>query len=199
MTGTRPDTGGEPERVSVAVGLLEVFFSQASELVARLDDPGGEGWTYEAVDPKLSACRLKDDGRGGSQISFAVMAERKAGYYVLTLALPMTLILFLAWMAHWLPADVIPPRMGAVTVTVFSLIAFGVSFRLTLPEVDYLIDADRFVLNSTLLVLVSLAVMVATIRKASTNRKEAAERLVRHARVAFPFLYGLIVLLTFTT
>ena len=29
--------------------------------------------------------------------------------------------------------------------TVFSLIAFGVSFRLTLPKIAYLTDADRFV------------------------------------------------------
>jgi hypothetical protein len=185
--------------VSYQYSQSEIVFSEASELVVRLDDLGGEGWTYGAVEPERSVYRLKEGGRGGAHISFAIMAERQAGYYVLTLALPMTLILFLAWMAHWLPVDVIPPRMGTATATVFSLIAFGVSFRLTLPKIAYLTDADRFVLYSTLLVLVSLAITVTSIRWASTARKEAAERLARQARVAFPFLYGLIVLLTFTT
>jgi hypothetical protein len=185
--------------VSYEYSPSEIVFSEASELVARLDTLGGEGWSYEAVEPVRSAYRLKEGGRGGSQISFAVMAERQAGYYVLTLALPMTLILFLAWMAHWLPVDVIPSRMGTATATVFSLIAFGVSFRLTLPKIPYLTDADRFVLYSTLLVLVSLAVTVMSVRWAGTGRKEAAERLTGRARLAFPFLYGLIVLLTFTT
>ena len=185
--------------VSYEYSPSEIVFADASELVARLDDLGGEGWTYEAVEPTRSVYRLKDDGRGGAQISFAVMAERQAAYYIFTLALPMTLILFLAWMAHWLPVDVIPPRMGTATATVFSLIAFGVSFRLTLPKIAYLTDADRFVLYATLLVLVSLAVTVTSIRWASTDRKEAAERLARRARVAFPFLYALIVLLTLTT
>jgi hypothetical protein len=111
----------------------------------------------------------------------------------------MTLILFLAWMAHWLPVDVVPARMGTASATVFSLIAFGVSFRLTLPKIAYLTTADHFVLYSTSLVLISLAVIVVTIRWASTERKEAAERLARWARVAFPVLYGAIVLLTFTT
>jgi hypothetical protein len=46
---------------------------------------------------------------------------------------------------------------------------------------------------------VSLAVTVTTIRWASTDREEVAERLARRARIAFPFLYGLIVLLTYTT
>ena len=185
--------------VSYQYSPAEIVFSGASELVTRLDDLGGEGWFYEAVEPERSVYRLKDGGRGASQISFSIMAERKAGYYVFTLALPMTLILFLAWMAHWLPVDVIPPRMGTATATVFSLIAFGVSFRLTLPKIAYLTDADRFVLYATLLVLVSLAVTVTSIRWASTDRKEAAERLAGRARVAFPLLYGLIVLLTFTT
>ena len=185
--------------VSYEYSPSEIVFTAASRLVGKFDDLSGEGWIYEALEPERSAYRLQEGGRGGSQISFAVMAERQAGYYVFTLALPMTLILFLAWMAHWLPVDVIPSRMGIATATVFSLIAFGVSFRLTLPKIPYLTDADRFVLYSTLLVLVSLAVTVASVRWASTDRQQAAENLTRRARLAFPFLYGLIVLLTFTT
>lgn len=185
--------------VSYEYSPSEIVFAAASRLVANFDDLSGEGWMYEALEPERSAYRLQEGGRGGSQISFAVMAERQAGYYVLTLALPMTLILFLAWMAHWLPVDIIPSRMGVATATVFSLIAFGVSFRLTLPKIPYLTDADRFVLYSTLLVLASLAVTVMSVRWASTDRKEAAEKLTRQARVAFPFLYGLIIWLTFTT
>jgi dolichyl-phosphate-mannose--protein O-mannosyl transferase len=109
----------------------------------------------------------------------------------------MTLILFLAWMAHWLPVELIPPRMATASATVFSLIALGVSFRLTLPKITYLTIADRFGLYATLLVLVSLAVTVVTVRWASSDRKEAAQRLVKWARLMFPVLYGLIVFLTF--
>ena len=185
--------------VSYQYDASEIVFSENSELVAKLDDLSDDGWTYSALEPEPFVYRLKDDGRGGSGIVFAVTAERGAAYYVFTLALPMTLILFLAWMTHWLPVEVIPPRMGMASATVFSLIAFGVSFRLTLPRIDYLTDADRFVLYSTLLVLTSLAVAVATVRWASTDRKDAAERLTRQARRAFPVLYGLVVLLTITT
>ena len=185
--------------VSYEYSPSEIVFAAASRLVGKFDDLSVEGWIYEALEPERSAYSLQKGGRGGSQISFGIMADRQAGYYVLTLALPMTLILFLAWMAHWLPVDVIPPRMGVATATVFSLIAFGVSFRLTLPKIAYLTDADRFVLYSTLLVLVSLAVVVVTIRRSSADRKEAAERLVRRTRTAFPVLYALIILLTFTT
>ena len=187
------------EVVSYQYDQTEIVFSETSELVARLDELSSGGWNYSALEPEPIVYRLKEDGRGGSGITFAVTAERKASYYILTLALPMTLILFLAWMTHWLPVNVIPPRMGMASATVFSLIAFGVSFRLTLPRIDYLTDADRFVLYSTLLVLVSLAAAVATARRASSDRIDAAERLTRQARWAFPLLYGLVILLTFTT
>ena len=187
------------EVVSYEYSQSELVFAGASELVARFEDLSGDGWTYSALEPAPFEYSLKDGGRGASGIAFAVMAERDAAYYIFTLALPMTLILFLTWMTHWLPVEIIPPRMGMASATVFSLIAFGVSFRLTLPKITYLTDADRFVLYSTLLVLASLAVAVMTVRWASTDRKGAAERLARQARVAFPFLYGLIVLLTFTT
>lgn len=187
------------ELVSYQYSASEVVFSADSELVAKLDTLSGDAWTYETLEPESYVYRIKDEGRGGSALTLALNAKREASYYIFTLALPMTLILFLAWMAHWLPVDVVPARMGTASATVFSLIAFGVSFRLTLPKIAYLTDADRFVLYSTLLVLVSLAVVVITIRWASTDRKDAAERLARQARVAFPFVYVLIVLLTFTT
>ena len=134
------------EIVSYQYSQAEIVFSADSEMVAKLDSLGGDGWTFDAVEPQPFVYRLKDDGRGFSGMIFAVTAERKAAYYVLTLALPMTLILFLAWMVHWLPVDVIPARMGTASATVFSLIAFGVSFRLTLPKIAYLTDADLFVL-----------------------------------------------------
>jgi hypothetical protein len=177
----------------------EIVFSADSELIADLDRLSGGGWVYTATEMEPYEFRLKDDSRAASALRFAVSAERKPAYFVWTLALPMTLILFLAWMVHWLPVDVIPARIGTASAAVFSLIAFGVSFRLTLPKITYLTDADRFVLYSTLLVLVSLAVTVASIRRVGADQKDAAERLTRQARIAFPFLYILIVLLTFST
>ena len=187
------------EFVSYQYSPTEIVFSEDSLLVVKPEALGEEGWTFKALEPESSVYRLQDGARGAPALTFAVTAERKSEYYIFTLALPMTLILFLAWMTHWLPVEIIPPRMGMASATVFSLIAFGVSFRLTLPKITYLTDADRFVLYSTLLVLASLAVAVTTVRWASTDRKDAAERLARRARLGFPLLYGLAIFLTFAT
>ena len=82
------------------------------------------------------------------------------------------------------------------SATVFSLIALGVSFRLTLPDIAYLTAADRFVLYSTLLVIASLAVTVASVRLVNKDKLEAAVQLTRQARWVFPFAYiGILAVL----
>ena len=177
----------------------ELVYSTDSDLVARVESFRSKGWTFEALEPEHSIYRLEEDGRGTSQLSYVLRAERKSGFYALTLALPMTLILFLAWLVHWLPPGVVPPRIGMASATVFSLIAFGVSFRLTLPAIDYLTRADRFVVLSTILVAVSLAVTVFASRLASKDRLEEASRLSRRTRLGFPLAYAAILLLTMVT
>jgi hypothetical protein len=167
----------------------ELVFSSESMMVAALDDLRGGGWSFAAVEPEMSVYRLSEGGRGSSQLTFAVFAEREAGYYAITLGVPMTLILFLAWLVHWLPPDLIPARMGMASATVFSLIALGVSFRLSMPEIGYLSTADRFVLYSTLLLIASLAVTVASVRRVNHDNMDGAIRLTRQARWAFPLLY----------
>ena len=118
---------------------------------------------------------------------------------MLTLALPMTLILFLAWLVHFVPPDVVPARIGMASATVFSVIAFGVSFRLTLPAIDYLTRADRFVILSTVLVAVSLAITVLASRWATSDRLEAADRLSRRTQFAFPVAYAAILVVSLYT
>jgi hypothetical protein len=183
--------------VSYMYSPAELVFSDESELIANVGTFSAKGWSFAILDPEFAVYRLSEDGAGTSQLRFVVRANRNSGFYVLTLALPMTLILFLAWMAHWLPPEVTAPRLGMASATVFSLIAFGVSFRLTLPAIDYLTRADRFVVLSTLLVAASLAFTIATTRLASTERAEDATRLARRMQRWFPIAYLAILGLTF--
>ena len=53
--------------------------------------------------------------------------------------------------------------------------------------------ADRFVLYSTLLVFASLTVIVMSVTRVSSGRQDAAIRLTRLARIAFPILYIVIL------
>jgi hypothetical protein len=174
----------------------ELQFSDEIPFVGNPASFSADGWQFDILHPEHSVFRVSKDGEGRSRLTLAVTAERKSAFFVLTLALPMTLILFMAWAVHWLQPDIIPARIGMSTATVFSLIALGVSFRLTLPQIDYLTQADRFVIYSTLLVLLSLGITVITTRWVSQDRADKAAQLTRFTRWAFPIIFALIAILT---
>ncbi len=174
----------------------ELVFAEDSNIIAQTDSFRSKGWWFGALAPEFSVFRIEESGAGTSLLRFTVQAERKSLFYILTLAMPMTLILFLAWLVHWLPPTVIPPRIAMSSATVFSLIALGVSVRLTLPAIDYLTRADRFVVFATLLLAVSLATTVLASTWASTDKLDAANRLSRRMRVLFPIAYAAIIGLT---
>jgi len=174
-------------------------FSEASEFIGDPSLFSADGWQFELQPPTFSIFKLRSNAEGRPRLTFTVLTHRNAGFYVLTLALPMTLILFMAWTVHWLQPSVVPARMGMSTATVFSLIALGVSFRLSLPQIDYLTRADRFVMYSTLLVLLSLAITVIATRWINDDKESAAARLTVVTRWGFPLVFAVIILLTLKT
>ena len=177
----------------------ELVYSADSDFVANPSTFSADGWRFEILQPEFSVFRLSQNGAGTPRMTLAVVAERNSGFFVLTLALPMTLILFMAWTVHWLQPSIVPARMGMSTATVFSLIALGVSFRLSLPRIDYLTQADRFVIYSTLLVLLSLGLTVIATRWVNQDRESDAIRMTTYTRWAFPLVFALIVALTLNT
>jgi neurotransmitter-gated ion-channel len=97
--------------------------------------------------------------------------------YVLTMFLPMSLIFFMSRTAFWIQPNVVPPRIAISTASIFSLIAFGFSIRLSLPRVSYVTRADLFVIGCTLLVFLALGAAVIGSRWASADKLQQAIRL----------------------
>lgn len=174
----------------------ELTYSTDSSFVGDSSMFSADGWDFDLLQPEFSIFKLNADREGASKLTLAISASRDSGFFILTLALPMALILFMTWTVHWLQPALIPARLGLSTATVFSLIALGVSFRLSLPQIDYLTQADRFVMYSTLLVLISLGITVIATRWVSEERLADATRITIYTRWAFPLIFALIVALT---
>ena len=174
----------------------ELTYSTDTTFIGDTSKFSAGGWDFELKQPEFSVFKLTQEKAGASQLTLTVSATRHFGFFILTLALPMTLILFMAWTVHWLQPDIAPSRLGMSTATVFSLIALGVSFRLSLPQIDYLTQADRFVMYSTILVLISLGITVLATRWVNEDRLNDAVRLTLLTRWAFPLVFALIIVLT---
>jgi hypothetical protein len=167
----------------------EVRFSENSRITADVGVFSVEGWRFRLLEPNFGEFSLPAVGVVRPRITFVLEAQRKAQYFLLTMFLPMSLIVFMSWTAFWIQPNVVPPRIAISTASIFSLIAFGFSIRLSLPRVSYVTRADLFVIGCTLLVFLALGAAVIGSRWASADKLEQAIRLNAITRWVYVALF----------
>lgn len=148
------------------------------------------GWNFRVLEPELGELVIPAAGISRPQLTFAVEGKRNIRYYLFTMFLPVSLIIFMSWTAFWLQPDLVPSRVAISTASIFSLIAFSFSIRLGLPEISYMTRADVFVTGSMLLVFVALGASVLGSRYASANNMARALRINSVARWLYLALFG---------
>lgn len=183
------------EFVSYEYTTDQLQFSSESTIVGQADRFSIEGWHLKLLEPEFGEFATPVTDNKLPRLRFAIEAERDSDYYVLTMLVPMSLIIFMAWTVFWLQPQIVPPRIAISTASIFSLIALGVSIRLGLPKVSYLTRADYFVLGCTLMVFVALAVAVIGSRLANAERMELALKINAVARWVYMILFFAVGLL----
>jgi hypothetical protein len=172
----------------------EVRFSVNTDISADADSFSAAGWTLKIIEPEFGDLTIPAAGISRTRAAYLIEAQRNWQYFLLTMFLPMSLIVFMSWTVFWLQPDIVPARIGISTASIFSLLALGFSIRLSLPAVSYMTRADLFVIGCTLLVFVALGVAVIGSRWASSNRMERALRLNAIARWVYAGLFSLVAI-----
>jgi len=183
--------------VSYEYSTDEMQFSPDSAIVSQADKFSIEGWQLKLLEPIVDVFVVPADRTKLPRLTYIVEAKRDSEYYVLTMLVPMSLIIFMAWTVFWLQPNIVPPRIAIATASIFSLIALGVSIRLGLPKVSYLTMADFFVLGCTLMVFIALGVAVIGSRWASSDRLEQALKLNAIARWVYMLLFVVVAFVAF--
>ena len=176
----------------------QVQFSTNARLAAHVDAFSIEGWRFSLGETKFGEFSVPAAGVVRPRITFMLEAQRNAQYFLLTMFLPMSLIVFMSWTAFWIQPNVVPPRIAISTASIFSLIAFGFSIRLSLPRVSYVTSADVFVIGCTLLVFLALGAAVIGSRWASAEKLEQAIRLNATIRWLYVALFLVVIVATAT-
>lgn len=170
----------------------QVRFSSPTAFSVDSREPYADGWQYQILEPEIGEFTIAAADVVRPKLTFLIEAKRNARYYLVTMLLPIVLIVFMAWTAFWLQPDIIPTRVGISTASIFSLIAFGFSIRLSLPPVSYMTRTDTFIIGSMLMVFLALAVAVIGSRWANSDRMEQALRLNVIARWAYVGLFFVV-------
>jgi hypothetical protein len=179
--------------VSYAYTPEEIEWAPGSGVIGDGSSITADGWELRILEPEFSDFTIPGEGVVRPRLTYLIEAKRDVQYYLLTLFLPMSLIIFMSWTAFWLQPDIVPPRIAISTASIFSLIAFGFSIRLSLPRVSYVTIADVFVIGCMLMVFLALGVAVIGSRMASAGQMNQALRLNAIARWTYFALYCLLI------
>jgi hypothetical protein len=176
----------------------EVRFSINTEVAGDAESFSAAGWKFKILEPEYGEFTVPAIGVVRPQMTYLIEAERTSLYYMMTMFLPMSLIVLMAWSVFWIQPDIVPARIGLSTASIFSLLALGFSIRLSLPAVSYMTRADAFVIGCTLLVFVALGTTVVGSRWANSDRLEKALHLNAVARWLYLGLFAAVATFSLT-
>lgn len=153
------------------------------------------GWSYEPffqarTDVKKFGSDLGSIPHEGKsarlrRATFLVEMHRPFGPYLLKFALPLALILLMALLALFLPGDRIDVRSAMGVTALLACIAFHYTQADTLPDVTYLVAADKLFLGAYVFITGTFLCSVASFR-ISLRDPASAQKLDRFGIWALP-------------
>jgi len=120
-----------------------------------------------------------------SFLSYKFFVQRKPAYYVFRWMVPLLLILVLAWLALFTPADRLEVQASTVSAAFLSLVALNFVVAGDLPHCEYLTLFDHSLVTAYIAVLIIGIVIF----RACLVTKADGDRLFKAVRRSVPLTY----------
>jgi TRAP-type uncharacterized transport system substrate-binding protein len=123
-----------------------------------------------------------------SRYILTIQIRRSIVPYAIKFILPLIVIVLMSFMALFIGTDKFEVQTGIVITALLACVAFHISQANSLPEVGYLVKADKFFIVSYVLIFLTLIKAVAshTLQKTNEKRQRALDR---GSRVGFPVVF----------
>lgn len=168
---------------------IDLVFDKS--LTTRLAGISPAGWKVVNVATAISTESYKATDISVVQLEHKIIIERIPNYYLWNIFVPLILIVFMAWTVFWIDPDHFAPQVTVSTASALTLIAFLLTTRRLLPQVEYLTRADVIVLGSVILVFFALGEAVLTYNLAYRGRQQVARAIDRWSRVVYVVFFGI--------
>lgn len=158
--------------------------------VLRNDELSISDWTLG--EPQLVVKEFLATPQSGplQGVALVIEAQRKAGYYIIQVLIPLIAIVLMAWTVFWIDPSVVPTRVGVVVSTMLTLIAYRFMLGNLVPKLSYLTRLDYFMLGTTSIVVLTLFVMAGASYLRTQGKDGIVTRIDRVGRVAFPLVFA---------
>ncbi len=136
-------------------------------------------------------------GREFLSFNISLHGKRKASHLMWSVVVPLLLIVMMSWSVFFVKPHHLGSQLTMSATSMLTLIAYRFAISNVLPPVPYLTKMDIFITGSTVCVFLALAEAVTTGSLADNDHNTFAERLDSIARIAFPSVYAVFVVVTF--
>jgi hypothetical protein len=127
---------------------------------------------------------------------FSFSAERKSGYFIIKVIIPLILIVAMSWVVFWIDPMDSGTQISVAITTMLTLIAYRFAIDVDLHKISYLTRLDFFILISTILVYASLIEVVVTSTFAKGERLSQARKIDLWMRLIFPSVFVIVAVKT---
>ena len=130
-------------------------------------------------------------------IEIKIEADRKFGYHLWKIFLPLVLIIFISWSVFWIEKAEVSSRLSLALIGFLTAISFGFITSSGLPEIPYLTLMDYTIIGIYVFMTLTVIEVVSTYILANYGKEAAAATINLHSRWAFPlalvcYLFALV-------
>lgn len=136
-------------------------------------------------------------GREFLSFNISLYGKRKSSHLMWSVVVPLLLIVMMSWSVFFIKPHHLGSQLTMAATSMLTLIAYRFAISNVLPPVPYLTKMDIFIIGSTMFVFLALAEAVTTGTLADNGHNTFAEKLDSVARIVFPSVYAIFVLVTF--
>ena len=154
-------------------------------------------WSISGVDAQIISKHLEILNRNHSAYEFHIPVERRSGFFVWKVIVPLMLIVFMSWTVFWINPSQVGPQISMSATSMLTLIAFQFAMGNLLPRLSYFTVMDRFVTGSTILVFMALIESIMTNYLVTIDKENLALKIDRYCSWIFPAIFFVFVLIAF--
>jgi hypothetical protein len=182
-------------------------FRWTEESLVWEPDEGGMGfsedfdipeWRIARVGSRVETARALRSPDPFSRFVFEIEVERKAGFYVWKVMLPLVVIVALSWSIFWMTEERVAGRSRITATGVLTIVAYQFVVAEDLPRIAYLTLLDKVMIVSFVLLAVTV-VQSLVIARYQDDDMPRARRIDRASRWIFPITYVGLLALVVTT
>lgn len=112
--------------------------------------------------------------------------QRRPGFFVVTILIPLTLLVMLTWSVFWMHDDSISDRLNITFIGILSVVAYQIIVHDLLPTISYFTLMDGFLTITLVGMALGVVVNLTIDRLNRSGRRAVGDRLDAVCRWAFP-------------